>query len=98
MNVTIWPIWENGLDGTPYADKNDRQWPVNVAYEMYHKRLTDTELAAEYWLSSSRKERMLTFGGDRNSGTYKQAKLESSRMETIQRLALLPHASDNGYE
>ncbi|WP_026536635.1 hypothetical protein [Arthrobacter sp. H14] len=49
MNVTIQPLWFNGLDGTCYADMGDRLHPVNVDYQVLRKQLKDTELAAEYW-------------------------------------------------
>lgn len=45
MNVTIWPLWDNGF-GEMYADVGKR-WPENVDFMVYAKRLTDTELAAE---------------------------------------------------
>lgn len=48
LELKVFPIWDAG-DGTLYADHPDRQWPTNVGYEVYRKRLTDAELAAEYW-------------------------------------------------
>ncbi|XKH58541.1 hypothetical protein LG293_15930 (plasmid) [Citricoccus nitrophenolicus] len=39
-------IWDNGLDGTLYADNpKDRMYPINVAYEVLIRRFGEVELA-----------------------------------------------------
>jgi hypothetical protein len=48
LELTMYPIWENGF-GDFYADKEDPMRPTRVDFEVFRKRLTDTELAAEYW-------------------------------------------------
>lgn len=97
MNVTLWPIWDAG-DGTLYADKHDRTHPTNVGYEMYCRRFKESELAAEYWLASSRRERMLNYHDGKGSATQRQADLELDRMETVERFATLPDAEETDYE
>jgi hypothetical protein len=55
------------------------------------KRFSGSELAAEYWLLSSRAERMLGYGDGKGSATEAEAKTARSRMATIQRFATQPN-------
>ncbi len=55
------------------------------------KRFSDAELAAEYWLLSSRRERMLGYDDGPESETRKQAHRDRERMNVVQRFATLPH-------
>lgn len=47
LELNVYPTWDNGF-GDIYADKHDPMHPVRVDFEVYRKRLTDTELAAEF--------------------------------------------------
>lgn len=76
---------------------------VGGAYQPYaivgrDKRFTDGELAAEYWMTSSRRERMLGYNDGIGSATREQADLDAERMKVLHRLASRPHASDTNYE
>lgn len=46
LELTVYPLWDSGF-GDCYADKDDPMHPVRVDFEVYRKRLTDTDLAAE---------------------------------------------------
>ena len=46
LELTVYPMWDGGF-GELYADKDDPQYPTRVDFEVYRKRLTDVELAAE---------------------------------------------------
>jgi hypothetical protein len=93
MNVTIWPIWQSGVDDTEYADVG-KEWPVNVGYQMYAKRLIDTELAAEWHRTAS-----VEFAAMGDPSAYKVGAQQRAGIEreTLTRFATLPHASDNDY-
>ena len=81
-------------DKHPHADAyalNGGTVYTPYAIVAVEKRFTDAELAAEYWLSSSRKERMLGYGDAIGSATQEQAHKEWDRMEVIARFASLPH-------
>lgn len=97
LELTVYPMWDNGF-GDTYADKDDPMRPTRVDFEVFRKMFTDTELAAEYWLLSSRRQRMLGYHVSDNSPTKLQANVDASRMATVERFATLPHASENGYE
>jgi hypothetical protein len=71
-----------GAGGVPVAPE------VN---EGLSKRFTDAELAAEYWLLSSRRERMLGYQDGAGSEAEKQAHRDFERMEIILRFHTLPH-------
>ena len=58
------------------------------------KRLTDAELAAEYWMSSSRRERMLGYDDGPGSATANEAIKEAGRMERISRFATHDHCDE----
>lgn len=69
---------------------------VDGAYQPYaivgrDKRFSDAELAAEYWLLSSRRERMLAYDDGPNSETRKMAHQDRERMNTIHRMITQPH-------
>jgi hypothetical protein len=83
MNVTIWPLWDNGF-GDFYADTPSRRMPTRVDFAVYAKRLTDTELAAE-WQQAKRHEAVAVITGK------PYATIEIRRMQTIDRFAKLPH-------
>jgi hypothetical protein len=55
------------------------------------KRFSDGELAAEYWLLSSRRERMLGYQDGPGSETKKQAHRDLERMEIVLRFYSLLH-------
>ena len=59
------------------------------------KRFSDSELAAEYWLLSSRRQRMLAYNDGPSSATHKQAIRDRERMDTIHRFATLDHYDEN---
>jgi hypothetical protein len=52
LTLTVYPTWDDGF-GNLYADKDNRQYPTRVDFEVLRKRLTDAELAAEYWAARS---------------------------------------------
>jgi len=54
------------------------------------KRFTGAELAAEYWMLSSRRERMLGYDDGPGSETRKQAHQDRERMNTIHRFITNP--------
>lgn len=56
------------------------------------KRLTDAELAAEYWELSYGAEVTGSWAID-----YSRIKEANHRTEVMKRFATLPHASENGY-
>ena len=92
MNVTIWPIWQSGVDDTEYADTG-KEWPLNVGFQMYAKQLTDTELAAEVWHAKcSRNVRIYDKTQDIPGVSWEW---EETVME---RFATLPHAASSSYE
>lgn len=69
---------------------------VGGAYTPYavvaeDKRFTGSELAAEYWLLSSRRQRMLGYDDGPGSETRKMANIDRERMNIIHRFATLPH-------
>lgn len=59
------------------------------------KRFSDAELAAEYWMLSSRRERMLSYDDGPGSETRKMAHQDRERMNTIHRMITNPaHDAD----
>jgi len=62
------------------------------------KDLSEAELAAEFWLLSSRRARMLGYKDGLGSETAKQAHIGLERMDTVLRFAQLPHASESDYQ
>lgn len=83
LELTVYPTWDSG-DGRLYADKDDRFHPVDVDFEVYRKRLTDAELAAEMhaanadaWRAHSAKSTVIPVLED--------------RFVTLARFATLPH-------
>ena len=54
LELTVYPHWENGLDGTCYSDREGLDFPINVDYWILCKRLTDAELAAEWHYQDNR--------------------------------------------
>jgi hypothetical protein len=88
LELTIWPHWEDGLDGTCYADKNDRARPVNVDFEIYRKRLQDYQLAAEYWRA----------GDDMAETNYDRDVNAEPIRRILERFAISPHASESDYQ
>jgi len=52
------------------------------------KRFTEAELAAEYWMSSSRMNRMLGYG---DSSALLEAQKEADKMDVFDHFAALPH-------
>ena len=76
---------------------------VGGSYQPYavigrDKRFTDGELAAEYWLTSSHRERMFGYQDGVGSATRKQADRDAERMKVIHQFATKPHASETNYE
>jgi hypothetical protein len=74
-------------------------YKIGGAYEPYaivatEKRFTDAELAAEYWLLSSRAERMNAYDDGPGSETRKMALLDRERMNIIHRFSTLPSYDD----
>ena len=59
------------------------------------KRFSDSELAAEYWLLSSRRQRMLAYNDGPGSATHKQAIRDRERMDTIHRMITNPAHDEN---
>lgn len=88
LELTIYPHWDDGF-GNVYADKDDPLHPVRVDFEVYRKRLTDAELAAEYHANESAAWLM----AGRNPGHYDvdQAYKLEDREVTLRRFAKHPH-------
>lgn len=82
LDLHTFPIWDAG-DGTLYADRDDRRYPTNVGYEVYRKRLTDAELAAEFHNMDSDCQIAWI------DGEHTDAMQE--RFVTLERFATLPH-------
>ena len=97
LELTIYPIWDAG-DGTLYADHPARQWPTNVGYEVYRKRLTDAELAAEFeaarcdYLLSQASGHFWAPLGETWPSDHKSA---GRRTTTLLRFATLPHYDED---
>lgn len=66
-----------------------------AAITAVEKRFSPGELAAEYWMLSSRRERMLSYDDGPGSETRKQAHQDRERMNTIHRMITNP-AHDDG--
>ena len=49
LELTTFHLWESQLDGTVYADIPGERFPERVEWRVLAKRLSDAELAAEYW-------------------------------------------------
>lgn len=82
-----------------FQDRHGQTWYVwkdtavlpHVA-DMYtdRKRLTDPELAAEYWKQAESAATIAAYGG--------QPIRASRKITILERFATLPHASANGYQ
>jgi hypothetical protein len=76
------------LDRHYIADSGIYFWAAeNRAHE---KRLTDTELAAEYWKQESCVTTVEAMGGT--------PRRTLAALQTLERFATLPHASDTNYQ
>jgi len=82
LELTVWPLWFNGLDGTCYANKDDDRRPVNVDFEVMRKQLTSTELAALFWHSWN----LFKTGSPEHRDWT-----EYDRANTLRRFAQTPH-------
>ena len=85
------PVFED-RQGQPWYRWKDTLVPPSTA-DLYsgRKRLTHAELAAVYWMSSSRRERLLGYKDGYWSATDSAAEEEARRMNIIHRFATLPH-------
>jgi len=82
-----------------YVTGGRRNIPVGyVDHCLGTKSLAAADLAAEYWLASSRRERMLGYKDGKGSATQQQADIEAERMKTLEGLAKRPHARYSDYE
>jgi hypothetical protein len=101
LELTVYPrrFVETGFarwngDGT-FTPLHVPEWFINGEWNRFprteDKRLTDAELAAEYWLLSSRRQRMLGYHDGPDSETRKQARIDEDRMKVVERFATLPH-------
>jgi hypothetical protein len=89
LELTVYPIWENGF-GDFYADKEDPLRPTRVDFEVFRKRLTETDLAAEYWQQVLIGSLHPTDSFHGHSG-MKVRGVSSARIRTLHRFATLPH-------
>jgi hypothetical protein len=83
LDLKVYPIWDSGF-GDLYADKDDPQHPTRVDFEVYRKRLTDHELAAEYWMQYADLHYFTKDGKPQTRGKHE-------RRSTMGRFATLPH-------
>ena len=90
LELTVYSMWDNGF-GELYADKDDPQRPTSVDFEVYRKRLTDIELAAEYW----RLRLKVCASGNRDMKAVGHVCAEwqaaHDELDTMQRFMELPH-------
>ena len=93
LELTMYPLLEKvGRNARPGYMVGKRAVSVAEAFRVGQaKRLTDAELAAEYWLLSSRRQRMLGYHDGPDSETRKQARIDEDRMKVVERFATLPH-------
>lgn len=95
LELKVYPIWESGF-GDLYADKDDPQHPTRVDFEVYRKRLTETQLATEY--EASRCDAMVAFASGSDSywaplgETWPNTRSAANdRTRTLFRFATNPH-------
>ena len=94
LELTVYPVWDDGF-GRLYADKDDRLHPADVDFEVYRKRLTNTELAAEYW----RLRLKVCASGNRDMKAKGHVCTEwqtaHNELDTMQRFMELPHYDED---
>lgn len=87
LELTVYPTWENGF-GDCYADKDDHMHPVRVDFEVYRKRLTEPDLAAEVHRASAEVYRAKVHGLNPDGLI--------DRFMVLSRFASLPHFDEVG--
>jgi hypothetical protein len=93
LELTVYPIWDAG-DGDLYADRDDHQHPTRVDFEVYRKRLTEPELAAEFWQACDERTRdagNILSGQHENPYAQKAFQTSIDRAKTLHRFATRPH-------
>ncbi|MGN6653828.1 MAG: hypothetical protein ACTHJ9_00635 [Rhodanobacter sp.] len=95
LELQTFHLWDSG-DGTFYADIPGAEWPERVGYALTRKRLTDTEVAAEYWRAEL--DWALITEGYRWLGICEGWSADEAsakgRDQALRRFATMPHAFD----
>jgi len=98
LELTTRPLWFNSLDGTCYAGTTHED-VVNVDFEVYRKRFTDTELAAEVfraaaWIGAGYRAHRADEGRNivfEAAFTFGPITRDEHEYLTVHRFAALPH-------
>lgn len=85
LELKTFRIWDCG-DGTIYADIPGEEWPERVGVVILRKRLTDPELAAEYWQACAVLSTVLNLNEEYD--LHDQAAMYAT---TLERFATHPH-------
>jgi hypothetical protein len=89
LELNVYPIWG---DESLYADLPGHHWPTNVGYEVYRKRLTEAELAAEWHKQDNHCGQVLEgYGIAYNGEPLDTEEVEIERLHIVYRFATLPH-------
>jgi hypothetical protein len=99
FELTVYPHWEDDLNGTCYSTRDGLGFPINVDYWILCKQLDDAELAAELWFAVSREAHAEAMGWRTgHAPDWINTNQEECRIVGIlERFAALPHASETDY-